>query len=521
MNYVKRAAALAMSFLLAVGTISTTVFAQDTTADEQPDVAFDAERSGFNNETQRYELYFVINENTDAAEVDVEVSDYFIQMIDAHEAYLVPGDKFQADVYIENASGHTYAYQSGGLSVSTPGFGSEEELSPFVGFDGKQIPYASIAAMSTDDEVISSLFGGSTRLQLNDLLGIYDRLAEEGYEGEDALTAYTLDYYRTKDGVDYADWADFIEQSGPSYGNDFGTVHNSIYEVPADVLETLLSQYPDMEPFVRTSATTSDGDLRVQVLYPEAELATIHYEYFYKDLMSLGFSEEICEQMNPNSGTDFTRVHGVGDYMDTDSALYAEADAYFLSLANADALDKGETLGENGFRTAIALDGPGMGNSYMIYAFGYSNVITLSRIDTTYTVEHRYYTSTDGGAYVLDGTVLSDPISGNVGDVITVADIEKISEYNGNTYTWVSSEDAITLTIRAEDNHIVLEYRRDVKTTDPTDPVDPNEPQDPQTPTAPDDPETGIGDTLALWGILLGASAALAAALGVKRKISR
>ena len=198
MNYVKRAAALAMSFLLAVGTISTTVFAQDTTADEQPDVAFDAERSGFNNETQRYELYFVINENTDAAEVDVEVGDYFIQMIDAHEAYLVPGDKFQADVYIENASGHTYAYQSGGLSVSTPGFGSEEELSPFVGFDGKQIPYASIAAMSTDDEVIHSLFGGSTRLQLNDLLGIYDRLAEEGYEGEDALTSYTLDYYRTK-----------------------------------------------------------------------------------------------------------------------------------------------------------------------------------------------------------------------------------------------------------------------------------------------------------------------------------
>ena len=104
MNDAKRAAALAMSFLLAVGTISTTVFVQDTTADEQPDVAFDAERSGFNNETQRYESYFVINENTDAAEVDVEVGDYFIQMIDAHEAYLVPGDKFQADVYIENAS---------------------------------------------------------------------------------------------------------------------------------------------------------------------------------------------------------------------------------------------------------------------------------------------------------------------------------------------------------------------------------------------------------------------------------
>ena len=48
MNYVKRAAALAMSFLLAVGTISTTVFAQDATADEQPDVAFECAGHGTN-----------------------------------------------------------------------------------------------------------------------------------------------------------------------------------------------------------------------------------------------------------------------------------------------------------------------------------------------------------------------------------------------------------------------------------------------------------------------------------------
>lgn len=509
MNHVKRAAALVLAFLLTLGTVSATVFAQDT-GETQPDVILDTQRSGYNDETKRYAIYFVISEDCDASEVDIEIGDALIAMVDEHES-LGPGDKVQADVYIENASGHTYAYQSGNFSVSTPALESEA-ASPFTGFDGKQIPYASIAAMSTDDQVISALYEGASKLTLNQLLGIYDQLASKGYEGEEALTAFALDFYREKDGVDYVDWADFIDQSGPSYGNDFGVRNNSIYEVPEAMLISLLEEYPEMDPFVRVSGTNAAGDLKVQVLYPESALATIHYEYFYKDLLSVCFSAEDCDYMNPNINGDaaFTRAHGVGDYMDVNDPAYAEADAYFLSLANADALEKGETLGgSEGLRTAFALDGPGMGNNYMNYTFGYSNSITLTRIDTSYTVEHRYYTSVDGGAYTLDGSVISDPISAQAGDVITAEMIEKQTSYEGNAYTWVACDEAIVLTLRAEDNHIVLEYHRDVTT-----------PQKPETPDT-QNPDTGTQDTLPLWGVLFGASAALIAALAMKRRIQR
>ncbi len=60
--------------------------------------------------------------------------------------------------------------------------------------------------------------------------------------------------------------------------------------------------------------------------------------------------------------------------------------------------------------------------------------------------------------------------------------------------------------------------------SDPNDPSESGEPQDPSAPTTsedPDDPETGISDTLALWGILFGASAALVTVLSVKRRADR
>ena len=60
--------------------------------------------------------------------------------------------------------------------------------------------------------------------------------------------------------------------------------------------------------------------------------------------------------------------------------------------------------------------------------------------------------------------------------------------------------------------------------SDPNDPSEPGEPQDPSAPTTskdPDDPENGISDTLASWGILIGASGALVTVLSVKRRAGR
>lgn len=86
-------------------------------------------------------------------------------------------------------------------------------------------------------------------------------------------------------------------------------------------------------------------------------------------------------------------------------------------------------------------------------------------LDTTfYTVEHQYYTSTDGGEYVLDGTVLGEEVNGLVGDVIEIANIERILTYEDNTYEYHQDNGNLTLVLDPETNKIIIEYRRDVRT---------------------------------------------------------
>ena len=116
----------------------------------------------------------------------------------------------------------------------------------------------------------------------------------------------------------------------------------------------------------------------------------------------------------------------------------------------------------------MGFDGPGMGNMYQLYDMSYYNSVTLARVDTSYQVVHEYYTSTDGGEYVLDGSVAEDPVAGLVGDVINVADLEKLPEYNGATYEYRGEDGNIQLVLDPASNQITLQYFRSVTT-----PVDP------------------------------------------------
>lgn len=502
MHKAKKLAAVAAASMMAFSMVASNVFAKEPSEDP---VRFDAERSGYNAETKRYEMYYIIDENTDADAVTVNFGDDWMRLVSANERYLSPGGKYQADIHIENDSTHTYAYQSGGLSVNTPALASDH-LSPFFGFDGKQIPFDSVIVMTPDDKVLRDLYGKKS-FTVEDLLGIYDVLAAKGYTGDEALTEYTLDYYRQKDGVNYADWNDFMAQKGPSYANDFGVSYNGIYTVDKTTLDALLAKYPKMAPFVRMGDETN-GKVEIQIVYPEEALAVTHYAYFYKDLFALGFSPEVCDQMNPNgTGVNFTRTLGLGDYLDHSTDPYMQADAYISGLKNADGLSKGESLGDDGIRTAFTLDGPGMGNGYQNYAFGFDLSITLSRIDTTYTIEHQYYTKTDDGEYEYDGSVTLDPVEAVIGDQIDLDTIERLLSYNGNTYACVTNGGTLTLTNDAQANHIVIEYRREVKSETPQDPQE--QPQDPQTPskedgavqqpTAEEQVETAAGNMQIVW----------------------
>lgn len=83
------------------------------------------------------------------------------------------------------------------------------------------------------------------------------------------------------------------------------------------------------------------------------------------------------------------------------------------------------------------------------------NVINISyvRAQVTYTVAHEYYTND-----AMSGRTVVE-LTGKVGDVIKAEDIDKVTSFEGNTYTYTSaSADSITLT--NGENAIVLRYDR-------------------------------------------------------------
>lgn len=370
-------------------------------------------------------------------------------------------------------------------------------LSNSIGYDGQQIPYSFISAIPVSDASIYSLFGKDkdSQITLEELFTIYDVLEENGYTGSTALTDYMLRYFNENNGYNYASWNELISKHVNIYTELVETGTNGIYEdVPLSKVDELCTKYPNLNDYVMisgyTGELTPDTLVDVQLLWPEEELMAFSYNAFYQDLFSATFGQEECGKLNPNDdGVDFSRTRGIGDYADANSELYQQTNSYFASLENADSLAPGESIT---FDMKLALDGPGLGNAYQNYDFSFANSIGFTRIDTTYQIVHQYYTSVDGGDYELDGTVVSDPISGTVGDVINAADIEKLLQYGDNEYTYYGDNGSISLVLDASTNLVIIEYHRDYTT--PEEPEEPDNPNNPNPPVDPSDPGEDIND---------------------------
>lgn len=464
-------------------------------------VSVDMEKSGFSEADKRFNIYLTINETADA-DVSVSLSDAILDVMTAYanengeDSYpVLPGDSNPITVTITNNSDKIYKYADGSFSLSTP----DTEglvLSDFVGYDGQKIPYTYVSGIGiTNRAIYSNLFGrsGSAKVTAEDLFTIYDKLAEKGYKGDHALTDFLLDYYNDFYRTSYATW-DELAAAKPELGDTFAVAGNSgLRTMSLSYMESMCEAHPEMAPYVMYEViddTTNPDDptVRVQFKWPEQDLAAFSYNVFYQDFFSVAYGDE-CDNMNPNSNTSFTRTRGVGDYADSSSELYQQTDSYFASLENADSLTNGESVT---FDMKLAIDGPGVGNGYMNYEFSFANSIGFTRIDTTYQIVHQYYTSVDGGDYELDGTVVSDPISGTVGDVINAADIEKLLQYGDNEYTYYGDNGSISLVLDASTNLVIIEYHRDYTT--PEEPEEPDNPNNPDQPVDPSDPGEDIND---------------------------
>ncbi len=507
-RFLSALAALIMVFSTAFSVFALPDTQTEPAGESKPPVMVE-ETSGYNEQTKQYDLYLTLTE-TAGPEVQAVISDQVAKMIAEYPGYTMPGDSYPVHVVIRNESGHTYAYQPGSFVLETadPAQAAPDvPLTSFVGFDGKQIPLTFIGAIPVADKSIySGLYGesSSAKVTVEQLFAIYDKLEEKGFSGENALSRYMLSYYNDLYETSFQSWEE-MQQDSATWNKFINATANwgrsSQYDVTKEQLDKLAAEHPELDDYIYAE-NKGNGKLEIQLKFPEQEMAALSYNVFYQELFAAAFGEE-CAQMDPNRNTAFTRSRGIGDYM-TDEALQSQTDAYFAGLENADCLETGNEIC---FDAVLTLDGPGMGNAYQNYDFSYFHAISFDRIDTSYQVVHQYYTSTDGGEYRLDGITEETPVSGLVGDTVSLSGLQKQPVYQGNTYEYRGELGETVLVLNPEENKIILSYYRDVIT--PADPEGPENPEDqtpdPSQPDTPQEqpPQTGDAGNMELWAAVL------------------
>ena len=291
----------------------------------------------------------------------------------------VPGDHFKFKILLKNESGNTYYYKDNSFVLApedTSEFGNTADgsLLPVLTYDGQLLPIQFTGAM-IPYYFYKDVFGvkGSGDVTFEMMCQIYDYLADKGYTGESAITDYMLNYYNEKRNVNYESLTDLFADH-PDWLDGNLVTNNGIWTMTEEELLEYIAKYPWINSFV--SVKSSGNNLSVQIKWPEPEIAAVSYNSFYCGLFSVVYGEENAEYLNPNPSGDleFSRAHGVGDYL-SGTDLYQETNQYFSNLT-ANGLNTGDTLE---IWSGYGIDGPGMGNSYQNYEFTYYNIIELEQ----------------------------------------------------------------------------------------------------------------------------------------------
>ena len=380
----------------------------------------------------------------------------------------LPGVKQKFEVTIQNNSGHTFGYKDNSFVLSTADsseFGSlGNGLLPVLGYDGQYIFIYNTGSMIPEyfyRDLFKVESSGNVTFEM--MCQIYEYLERAGYTGEDAMSRYVL---RQMDPTgQYSSLREMYEADPVTIAKKMfaeGTTNNGIYTMSEEYLLEMIGKYPWIDPFLYVEQ--SGSDLRVQIKWPESQLASLSYDYFYECIFYFAYGDDAIDQLDMSDRVGenlFNDTHALANYRD--EATYQEANAFMAAALPEGGLKNGESVS---FNMAFGLNGPNMTNPYQNYSFSFYNVIELEQMDTSYTVRHEYYTNGK-----LTGSTESDPVSGLlVGDTVSVADIEKMLSYQGGDYEYTSTtpNETLTLTSNAADNVIVLRYDRTVEVEEPT-----------------------------------------------------
>ena len=286
----------------------------------------------------------------------------------------MPGQHYKFKILLNNESGNTYYYKDNSFVLApgdTSNFGSTKDgsLLPVLTYDGQLLPIKFAGAM-IPYYFYKDVFGvnDSANVTFEMMCQIYDYLAKKGYTGDTAITDYMLDYYNTKNGSNYESLTT-LSTDHPEWLAETSGTDNGIWTMTEEKLLEYIEKYPWINPFVVFKNNS------VQIKWPESEIAAASYNSFYCALFSVVYGKENVDILNPNgSGVEFSRAHGIGDYL-SGTDLYQETNQYFSDLT-ANGFNTGDTLE---IWSGYGLDGPCMGNSYANYEFTYYNIIELEQ----------------------------------------------------------------------------------------------------------------------------------------------
>ena len=323
-----------------------------------------------------FTLYYTIHEGA-SSEITIDLACGIIDVW--NDNFVMPGDHNAFQIIIKNESSNTYKYKNNSFILApekTSLFGSTEDgsLLPVLTYDGQLLPI-SFSGTIIPQYFVKEIFpvdrSGDVTFEM--LCNIYNYLAEKNYTGGDAISQYLLDYFGKKNNQHYNNFVELF-MDDPDALSSTGTEHNGIYSMTEDTLLDYIHDYPWINPFVVVKEK-SNGILDVQIKWPEYELAASSYNGFYQNLFSVAYGEENAKFLNPNPSGDleFSRSHGIGDYL-PNTSLFEETNQYFSNLTT-DGFSSGDTLE---IWIGYGLDGP-MSNSYQNYNFSSYNIIELEQ----------------------------------------------------------------------------------------------------------------------------------------------
>ncbi len=324
-------------------------------------------------------LFYVdiyINENA-GDQLDFVLSDVMYNLkVHFGDLTEMPGDYANYELNFINQSGETYVYKAdslaaGPIDMSQKVAEEPEDYPHMTGYDGQLIPMAYSKARCPN-EAIQDLFGASSssKVTLDDMLGIYDKLAEEGYDGAYPLTEYYLDYYGKGKAEHMSDLSD------NTLGKIFNAAGNGIYSVSygGSSFEEKLSELEEKWPYIYVvSNDAARQEFKVQLIEAEPELSAAIYDYWYKKGLGVTVGRKIEDGEVDHKQFDIA----IANYLDGNSSIWEDANNMLSSQIYVDDTNQSFKL-----NAGMGINGPNVGNGYAEYETVFYTAFQLERVIT-------------------------------------------------------------------------------------------------------------------------------------------